>query len=87
VSERSLTEELDFAETDELMWALVVVHANGKREIQGWDGTAAVVLADAAVDVMREWLLRDEPVTCVEAAGAGLDLLADCELCVPAGSS
>lgn len=73
---------VDAAEEDGLMWALVVEHENGTREVHTWERHAIALLTPRALEPIREYLLSDEDVPCHEAVAAGLDVLNDCERCI-----
>lgn len=78
-----LAAALNQAEQDDLLWALLVEHADGQVEILGWDGSAGLVAdLEGTEQAMGEWLLVPEPVACDEAAAAQAPyFLHECSRC------
>jgi hypothetical protein len=77
-----LRRELKAADALEEQWALVIEHEDG-LEVQGAGGLALVILDRAEAARPSWWLLREDPVECWVAAGAGLALVGRCARCGP----
>jgi hypothetical protein len=74
-----LRRELKAADALEEQWVLVIEHEDG-LEVQGAGGLALEI--DRAETVRPSgWLLREDPVWCWVAAGAGLALVGRCPRC------
>ena len=80
-----LRRELKAAEALEEQWALVIEHEDG-LEVQGAGGLALEILDRAEAERPSWWLLREDPVECWVAAGAGLALVGHCPRCGPGAS-
>jgi hypothetical protein len=75
-----LRRELKAADALEEQWVLVIEHEDG-LEVQGAGGLALEILDPAEAARPSWWLLRDDPVACWVAAGAGLGLVGRCPRC------
>jgi hypothetical protein len=77
-----LRREMKAAEALEERWAVLVEHEHG-LEVHG-AGALALEIGDRVEAAGRSWwLLREEPVSCWVASGAGLNLLKQCPRCSP----
>lgn len=79
----NLFEQIAAADAGELVWAVVVRHADGKSELHTWERQAIALVEEWTVAPVEDFLLTEEPVPCDEAAAA-LELLHTCGRCSPA---
>ena len=66
------------------MWAAIIEHQNGARELHTWDATAEFIIDDQQIESVAKYLVDPYPFSCAEAAVAGLSLLGECNRCANA---
>jgi len=78
----ALPELIAEAEREDRLWAVLVSHVDGRLEIHAWNGAAGTVLnRESMRGPVAASLLIAEPVSCADAALAGLDPLNECARC------
>jgi hypothetical protein len=76
-----LREKIAGADAADQIWALVVEHGDGNKEVYTGDGIAMKLAVPESIEPMRAYLIEPDPVACTVAEAAGVDLLSGCPRC------